>query len=251
MDWLALSGARVLVIGGGGLGAACARSLVAVGARVVVADVDEARLRALQAEPALAAGGLQVITADLSSANVCDATVRTASDLLGGLDTMVHALGVNDRRAITDMPDDAWERIITLNLSTAFWCGRAAARVMSAAGNGSMVFFSSVSSHVAYPLHGPYAASKGGLNQLVRVLARELAEHGVRVNAVAPGYIETDLTSGYLAKPGVREELTALVPAGRLGSPDDVVGPVLFLASPRSGYVTGQVLFIDGGRTLV
>jgi gluconate 5-dehydrogenase len=114
-----------------------------------------------------------------------------------------------------------------------------------------MVFFSSVSSQLAHRHHAPYAASKGGLDQLVRVMAREWAADGVTVNAVGPGYTETELTRAYLAKPGVREEMTGLVPAGRLGTPEDVVGAVLFLASARAAFITGQVLYVDGGRTLV
>ena len=144
-----------------------------------------------------------------------------------------------------------WDRIVRLNLSSAFFAGRAAGRLMTKTGRGSMVFFSSVSSQLAHLHHAPYAASKGGLDQLVKVMAREWAPSGVTVNAVAPGYTETDLTREYLAKPGKRQEMTALVPAGRLGLPDDVVGAVLFLLSPRAAFITGQVLYIDGGRTLV
>ncbi|MEV6072130.1 SDR family NAD(P)-dependent oxidoreductase [Nocardia sp. NPDC052001] len=251
MDWLGLTNARVLVIGAGAMGAPCVRGLISAGARVVVVDANSQRLQSLRAEPELAAGDLEVIQCELNSSYACDATVRAAADMLDGLDTVIHALGVNDRRPIMQLPDEAWERVITLNLSTAFWCGRAAARLMSASGSGSMVFFSSVSSKLADLEQGHYAAAKGGLNQLMRVLARELAEYGVTVNAIAPGYTETSMNSGFLARPGVRRLLTAMVPAGRLGHPADVVGPALFLASPRASFITGQVLCVDGGRTLV
>jgi NAD(P)-dependent dehydrogenase (short-subunit alcohol dehydrogenase family) len=110
---------------------------------------------------------------------------------------------------------------------------------------------SSVSGLLAHKLHAPYAASKGGLNQMGRVMAAEWAGSGVTVNMLAPGYIETNLTSAYLEKPGVRAGLEALVPAGRLGLPADIVGPALFLSSRQSSFVTGHVMYIDGGRTLV
>lgn len=251
MDWLGLSNKRVLVIGAGGIGAACVRGLVAAGARVVAVDANGARLQTLQSEPALADTDFEIIQCEMNSSYACDATVRSATDLLDGLDTVIHALGVNDRCPIAQLPDDAWERTITINLSTAFWCARAAARLMSTAGHGSIVFFSAVSAQLAELEQGHYAAANGGLNQLMRVLARELAEHGVTVNAIAPGYTETGMNRAFLARPGVRKLLTAMVPSGRLGQPEDVVGPALFLSSPQASFITGQVLYVDGGRTLV
>jgi gluconate 5-dehydrogenase len=110
---------------------------------------------------------------------------------------------------------------------------------------------SSVSGLLAHKLHAPYAASKGGLNQMMRVMAAEWASSGVTVNALAPGYIETPLTAEYLKKPGVRSDLESLIPAGRLGVPADVVGTALFLSSRHADFITGHVLYIDGGRTLV
>jgi NAD(P)-dependent dehydrogenase (short-subunit alcohol dehydrogenase family) len=114
-----------------------------------------------------------------------------------------------------------------------------------------MVFVSSVSGLLAHPDHAPYAATKGGLNQLCRVMAREWAPSGVTVNAVAPGYIETDMTRDHLDKDGNREVLSRLVPAKRLGVPEEVADAVTFLASDRAGFVTGHVLYVDGGRVLV
>ncbi|MEH0578023.1 SDR family NAD(P)-dependent oxidoreductase [Streptomyces sp. B21-108] len=251
MGWLGLDGGCALVLGAGGLGAACARGLADAGARLVVVDVDEARLRAFREDPQLKGADIQTVAADVGSSQSCDEVVATAARLLGGLDVLVHAIGTNDRRAVVDTPDEVWDRILTLNLSSAFWAGRAAGRIMRGAGGGRMVFFSSVSSKLAHRHHASYAATKGGLDQLVKVMAREWAADGVTVNAVAPGYTETELTREYLDKPGMRAEMTGLVPAGRLGTPEDVVGAALFLASRQASFVTGQVLYVDGGRTLV
>ncbi|MFD4604180.1 SDR family NAD(P)-dependent oxidoreductase [Streptomyces sp. NPDC058464] len=240
------TGTRALVAGAGGIGAVVAGELARAGAAVVVLDVDEGRLDQL-AGP----GPVKGLSADLTSADACRAAVDSAVQLLGGVDVFVHAVGVNDRRPVLDTPDEVWERITAVNLDSAFWLGRAVGAVMVHAGHGRIVFLSSVSGLLAHANHAPYAATKGGVDQLMRVMAREWAACGVTVNAVAPGYTETDLTREYLAGPGVRASLESLVPAGRLGRPADLTGPVLFLASDAAAFVTGQVLYVDGGRTLV
>lgn len=240
-NWLGLANRRVLVAGAGGIGTACAAAFTAAGARVVVADLDEARL----------AGQGHPLLADFSTAAGCEEAVIRTVDALGGLDILVHAVGINHRVPIVDTTDDHWDRILEVNLSSAFRLGRAAGRHMVDAGWGRQIYCSSVSGLLAHPSHGAYAATKGGINQLLRVMAREWAPHGVTVNAIAPGYTETDLTRAHLDQPGVRENHVSLVPAGRLGSVEDLTGPVLFLASERSAYVTGHVMYVDGGRTLV
>jgi len=246
-----LDGARVLVAGAGGLGAACAAGFVVAGARVVVTDRDETRLKELDRQLALEDRGGGTVAADLSEVGAAAEIVNHVVATHGGVDVLVHCVGINDRRPILELEDEDWSLILETNLSTAFRLAQAAGRVMCTQGSGKIVFFSSVSGLLAHRNHGPYAASKGGLNQMMRVMAAEWAPKGVTVNAVAPGYIETRLTTGHLRKPGVRDDLVRLVPAGRLGTPDEVVGPVLFLASKQSGFVTGHVLYVDGGRTLV
>ena len=247
-DWLGLRDRAALVAGAGGIGAAVALALAGAGARVAVTDVDEQRLGALAGDASVK---LTTVAADLTSAATAGRAVRDAAETLGGLDVFVHAVGVNDRRPVLETPDEVWDRIIDVNLKSAVWTARAAGALMVPAGYGRIVFLSSVSGLLAHADHAPYAATKGGVNQLCRVMAREWAPHGVTVNAVAPGYTETELTRAYLDKPGVREGMTGLVPAGRLGTTDDLVGPILFLCSARSAFVTGHVMYVDGGRTLV
>jgi gluconate 5-dehydrogenase len=251
MDWLELSGRGAFVVGAGGLGGAIAHALAAQGMRVVVGDIDPSRCGEVTGLIAASGGTAEGISADVSTPEAARAAVAEAIGRLGRLDVFVYAVGRNDRRPVLDQDDDSWESLLTLNLSGAYWTGQAAGRHMCASGGGRIVFLSSVSGLLAHADHAPYAATKGGLNQLMRVMAREWAPHGVGVNAVAPGYIETPLTEEHLAKQGVREGLTALVPAGHLGSPREVADAVTFLACDRARFITGHVLYVDGGRTLV
>lgn len=243
-NWLGLDGSRVLIAGAGGIGAACTAAFLQAGARVAATDIDSARLDELNSE-------VHKISANVTTTEGCDDAVSSAAEALGGLDIMVHAVGINNRVPVLETSDDNWQRTLDVNLSSAFRLGRAAGRLMVQAGYGRQVYCSSVSGLLAHPDHAPYAATKGGINQLMRVMAREWAPSGVTVNAIAPGYVETELTRQHLDKPGVRGHYTSLVPAGRLGTVDDLTGSVLFLASRQAAFITGHVLYVDGGRTLV
>jgi len=190
--------------------------------------------------------------ADLSDAAASRAAVAGVRDDLGGLDVFVHCVAVNDRRPIEDYDAADWDRILAVNLTSAFHTAAEAAVGMRAQGSGRILFFSSVAGRSGHKHHGPYAASKGAINQLMRVIAHEYAEHGVTANAVAPGYMDTTLTRQYLAEhPDKRKALVELIPAGRFGTLEEVVDPVLFLCSPHASFITGQVVYIDGGRTIV
>ena len=246
-DWLGLEGARVLLAGAGTIGAAVARGFGDAGARVVVADAGGDRLAALAGGTPLAG----TLTADLSTGEACREMAREATATLGGLDVFVHCVGLNHRVPIEDYSDEDWDRIVAVNLSSAFWLAQAVLPTMRAQRFGRIVFFSSVAGRMGHKHHGPYAATKAGLDQLARVIANEAAADGVTVNTIAPGYTETNLTSAYLADDETRERLLSLVPAGRLGTVEELVGPTLFLASKQAGFVTGHVLYVDGGRTVI
>ena len=250
-NWLTLAGRPTVVFGAGGLGGAGALSLAAQGARVVLVDLNQENLDVVVRAAKESGGDVKSLVADVRTADACRAVVEEAVGLVGTPQIFLHAVGRNVRKPILDLEDADWEQTLSLNLSSAYWLGQAVGRLMVAAGYGRMVFVSSVSGLLAHPHHAPYAAAKGGMNQMLRVMAREWARYGVTVNAVAPGYIETDLTRGYLDKDNNRESLESLVPAERLGRPEEVADAATFLASDRARFITGQILYVDGGRVLV
>jgi NAD(P)-dependent dehydrogenase (short-subunit alcohol dehydrogenase family) len=250
-DWLTLDQRPTLVFGAGGLGGGSALSLAAQGARVALVDVNQQNLDAVVRRAKDAGGEVKPLVADLRTAEACRAAVGEAVRLVGTPQIFLHAVGRNVRKPVLDLEDADWQETMSLNLSSAYWLGQAVGRLMVEERYGRMVFVSSVSGLLAHPHHAPYAAAKGGMNQMFRVMAREWARYGVTVNAVAPGYIETDLTRGYLDKDNNRESLESLVPAERLGRPEEVADAVTFLASDRARFITGQILYVDGGRVLV
>ena len=243
-DWLGLERQRVVVAGGAGtIGSALVAGFLDAGASVGVIDLDASHV-----DPRVGA----TAEADLSDPERARASLDSVREQLGGLDVLVHCVGINDRKPIESYTTEEWDRIVGVNLTSAFHLGAEAAVGMREQGRGRIVFFSSVAGRSGHKLHGPYAATKGAINQLMRVIAHEYAEHGVTANAVAPGYMDTTLTRSYLAaNPDKRAALIELIPAGRFGTLPEVVDPVLFLCSPHASFITGQVLYIDGGRTIV
>jgi gluconate 5-dehydrogenase len=246
-DSLQLAGKAVLVAGSGGFGSAIVRGFVEAGAVAFVVDSDEDRLRKVQEE---FSASIRTGNYDVSAKAQCEAAVADAAGELGKLDVFVHAVGVNRRAPVDDITQADWETILQVNAASCLWLGRCTATIMRGNGGGRMVFISSVSGTLAHPHHGAYAASKGALNQLVRAMANEWSSHRIGVNAIAPGYALTSLTEEYCSAPGRMEELLARIPAGRLATPEDVAAATMFMSSARASYITGQVLHVDGGRTL-
>ena len=246
-DWLGLDGARVLIAGAGGIGGACAVAYARAGASVAVVDRDQRALDGLGSELAATGARYELIQADLTEHGSGERVVGEVVQRLGGLDVLLHAVGINDRRPILEFTEDEWDHILRVNLSSVFGLAQAAGRHMVGQGYGRVLALSSVSGLLAHHSHGPYAASKGGINQLLRVMAREWAASGVTVNALAPGYIETDFNRAFFQTEGGKA-LIGRIPLKRIGQSPDLDGALLFLASPASAYVTGAILAVDGGH---
>lgn len=236
---LGIEGRVALVAGGGGgIGRAVTDSLLAVGARVVSLD---------RAEHPAAVGGLSR-ACDLADSAQVRAAVAAVAREQGRLDLLVHCAGITRDGLLLKLRDEDWREVLATNLDSAFYLLRSAAPEMRAAGGGAVVLVSSINGERGKAGQANYAASKGGLNALARTAARELGRHGIRVNVVAPGWIDTPLTA---ALPGeLRQRALEETALERLGQPEDVAGAVLFLCSELGRHVTGQVLRVDGGQLI-
>jgi 2-deoxy-D-gluconate 3-dehydrogenase len=240
-----LKGRVALVTGASrGIGHGLARSLAEAGARVAVA----ARTTELLEPLARDIGGLAV-TMDVSKVDSIRAGVDRVARELGGIDVLVNNAGLGANHPALDVSEADWDTMMAVNLKGLFFCCQAAGRHMLERGYGRIVNVSSQASLVGIVDHAVYCASKGGVNQLTRVLALEWSARGVTVNAVAPTFIYTPGTAERLDQPEYLERVLSRIPAGRVGSIDDVAGAVIYLASEAAGLVTGTVLPVDGGWT--
>ena len=241
-----LTGRAAIVTGGnGGIGLGMARGLASAGAHVLVAGRDAEKNRAAVAE---LGGEAAAFRADLTQPDAARAMVDDALARWGRLDVLVNNAGTNIRTRPEDLSLEEWGTVLNINLTAAFLCSRAAFEPMRRARAGKIVNIGSMMSIFGAPFTPAYAASKGGIVQLTKATATAWAEHGIQVNAVLPGWIDTALTRrGRREVPGLHERVLARTPAGRWGVPDDLSGVAVFLAAPASDFVTGAALPVDGG----
>jgi glucose 1-dehydrogenase len=231
-----------------GIGLAIAKRYVAEGARVTIADVDaagEAAARALS--------NARFLATDVGDAANARSVVAETCRAFGDLDILVNNAGIIHAADFLDLTEADFDRVLRVNLKGAFLVGQAAARRMVAqvkAGKppGSIINISSINAVVAIPNHTPYCVSKGGIDQLTKVMALSLAPYGIRVNAIGPGSIMTDILKAVATDKEAKRRIFARTPLGRIGEPDEIASIAVFLASPEASYITGETIYADGGR---
>jgi NAD(P)-dependent dehydrogenase (short-subunit alcohol dehydrogenase family) len=249
-------GGRICIVTGGaqGIGEACARRFAREGAKTVIADIGDERGQALAGE----LGGLYV-HCDVGDKAQVDAMVAQTIRAYGRIDVLVNNAGIFKAADFLDITEADFDAVLRVNLKGAFLVGQAVAREMARAGqgkdlgerscNGAIVNMSSVNAFMAIPEIASYNASKGGLNQLTRVMALALADRRIRVNAVAPGTIATELSAkAVLTSEAARNRIMSRTPMKRLGQPEEIADTVAYLASDAASYITGEIVVVDGGR---
>ena len=241
---------RVVLVTGAtsGIGQAIAIRCALEGARVLATGRNEDRL----AEICRESGSVTAFPADLAAADAADACVAAAISAYGQLDGMLHAAGIVRRKEdIRETTDEQWARLMAVNLDAGFRLARACLRVMAPRGSGSIVLVGSQLAQIAAPGYASYCASKGGIDGLVRALAVDFGPSGIRVNSLTPGVVKTPLA--YVDRPDFDDQVEAIaarIPLRRIGQPEDMTGPAMFLLSDESSWMTGQNLVVDGGFTI-
>ena len=232
-----------------GIGLAIARRYVAEGARVTLADVDDAAGEA-------AARGLEharFVATDVGDADKAENVVAETCRAFGDLDILVNNAGIIHGADFLDLTEADFDRVLRVNIKGAFLVGQAAARRMVAQvkagkGAGTIINMSSINAVVAIANHTPYCVSKGGIDQLTKVMALALSPYGIRVNAIGPGSIMTDILKAVATDKDAKRRILARTPLGRIGEPDEIASIAVFLASQEASYITGETIYADGGR---
>ena len=244
-----LEGKGAIVTGAArGIGRAVAQRFADEGAYVVLSDIDvEAGDRA-RAEIVAGGGFAHFVEADVGDAFAAGCLVDAALEWAGRLDVLVNNAAIIKSADFLQLTEADFDAVLRVNLKGAFLVGQAAARAMVARGGGAIVNMSSINARVAIPTQTPYNVAKGGLDQLTRVMALALADKGVRVNAIAPGSIMTEMLQTVMTDDAMRRTILSRTPMGRCGDPDEIAKVAVFLACDDSSYMTGEVVTVDGGR---
>ena len=239
---------KVVVVTGAanGIGAACARLFSSSGARLALWDIDAAAAQALAAELGNEAKSIRCNVASRSEVEAATAATLAA---FGRIDVLINNAGIFRNVDFLDHSEDDWDAVIGVNLKGAFLVGQAIAREMVKSGGGAIVNMSSVNAVMAIPTLSSYNASKGGIDQLTRAMALSLVDRGIRVNAVAPGTIATELArKAVLSSAEAKEKILGRTPLRRLGEPSEIASVCAFLACDAASYITGEIVVVDGGR---
>jgi len=239
---------RVVVVTGAanGIGAACARLFAESGATLALWDIDAGAVEALAAE---LGGGARALRCDVAKRADVDAATAATLAAFGRIDVLINNAGIFRNVDFLEHSEADWDAVLGVNLKGAFLVGQAVAREMAKSGGGAIVNMSSVNAVMAIPTLASYNASKGGIDQLTRAMALALVDRGIRVNAVAPGTIATELArKAVLGSAEAKEKILGRTPLRRLGEPGEIASVCAFLASDAASYVTGEIVVVDGGR---
>lgn len=243
-----LSGQVAIVTGASqGLGKAVAIGLAMNGATVACMARNAEKLAATVTEIEAAGGKAVVLACDVTDREAAAAAIQGVADEHGRLDILVNNAGITRDKTMRGMSDEEWDSVIATNLTSCFVCCRAAAGIMRKKKYGRIINMASISGLIGNPGQANYSASKAGMIGMTRTMSKELVNRGVTVNAVAPGFIASEMTDSIPA--GILDEVKKSIPAKRIGNPEDVAAAVLFLASRDAGYISGQTIVVDGGMT--
>jgi gluconate 5-dehydrogenase len=247
-----LKGRTALITGSSrGLGRAMAEGLASAGAVVVLNGTDRSRLSSAAAE--MRASGYSVYEAafDVTDEAAIVATFERLDAEGISIDILVNNAGIQLRKPMVELSTDEWRKVLEANLTSAFVIGREAAKRMIPRGHGKIINIGSLTSELARATVAPYTVAKGGIKMLTRAMTAEWAAHGIQANAIGPGYMLTDMNQALVDNPTFDAWVKGRTPARRWGKPEELIGAAVFLASPASGYVNGQIIYIDGGMLSV
>lgn len=251
LDLFNLEGKVAVIIGaGGGIGGAIAQALAGYGADIMAVDRNLESARS-NADLITKMGGKAVAYGlDITDIAEIEKMTDTAMVEFGRIDILVNSAGMNIRKAVVDIRQEDWDPVLEVNLKGAVFCCRAAARVMIKQKKGKIINIASISSQLGHPDRCAYAASKGGLVQVTKVMATEWAKYNICVNAISPAAVDTPFIDGLKKNRDSLDREMARIPLGRIAIPEDMMGAAVFLSSDASNFITGHNLFIDGGRTV-
>ena len=251
LDIFSLEGRVAIVTGGSkGLGEAMARALAEAGASLVVASRNLTECQNIANSIAVVTGrGTLALRVDVTVRPEVDRMVEETLSRFGRIDILVNNAGINIRKPLMELSDEDWSQVMSINLTGPMLCSRAVGKVMIERRSGSIINLSSTLGYVGLPARTAYSSSKAGLVGFTRTLALEWAQYNVRVNAVCPGPFETAMNKALLQNPEVFDYFVSRIPLGRIANPEELAGPIIFLASDASSFMTGSTLLIDGGWT--
>ncbi|MCB8881510.1 SDR family oxidoreductase [Acidisoma cellulosilytica] len=248
-EFFGLTGKIAVVTGGaGGLGKAVAAAYLTLGAKVAILDLKEAELHAAASELS-ELGSVLPVSVDVTKADDVERAIAKVSDHFGNADILVTAAGIARRKSATELPPEEFDLVMDVNVKGTLYCAQAFGRRLIDAGKpGRIITIGSVRGLVGHPLgYVAYGVSKGAVHLLTRQLATEWAKHGINVNCIAPSVLKTPLADFILKTPEVRDLFMSRIPFGRAAEPQELSGTAVFLASAAASFITGQILFVDGG----